>query len=189
MTLSPNEAATSLREIASVEQRTRAALFYAGSSMIFILWGVLVAAGYGLSELYPHAARIIWLAISAAGCAATVTIVRRRMRARPRETRDWRLSFAVVALTIFASAWSYLLGPLLPRAMNYAFQPSLLLLGIVLAGLWIGRFLIILGLAGIALIIAGAFVPEPWLRLWMAVVESGTLIIGGLWLRRSGLPK
>ena len=111
------------------------------------------------------------------------------MRARPRDTRDWRLIWAIVALAIFGSAWSHLLGPLVPRAMNYAFQPSLFLMGIVLAGLWIGRFLIILGLAGIALIIAGAFVPEPWLRLWMAVVESGTLIIGGLWLRRSGLPK
>jgi hypothetical protein len=189
MTISPNEAATSLRDIASVEQRTRAALFYAGSSVIFILWGVLVAAGYGLSELYPRSARTIWLAISAAGCAATVGIVWQRMRARPRAVRDWRLSLAIVALTIFAGAWSYLLGPLLPRAMNYAFQPSLFLLGIVLAGLWIGRFLIILGLAGIALIIAGAFVPEPWLRLWMAVVDSGILIIGGLWLRGAGLPK
>jgi hypothetical protein len=187
--IGPGEAATSLQDIATIEQRTRAALFYAGSSVIFILWGVLVAAGYGLSELYPRSARMIWLGISAAGCAATVAIVWQRMRARPRDARDWRLSVAIVALTIFASVWSYLLGPLVPRAMNHAFQPSLFLLGIVLAGLWIGRFFVILGLVGIALIIAGAFVPEPWLRLWMAVVDSGILIVGGLWLRRVGVPQ
>jgi hypothetical protein len=189
MTIGPNEAATSLRDIASVEQRTRAALFYTGSSVIFVLWGVLVAAGYGLTELFPRSGGIIWLAVSVAGCAATVGIVGWRMRARPRDTRDWRLIWAIVALAIFGFAWSHLLGPLVPRVMNYTFQPSLFLLGIVLAGLWIGRFLIILGLAGIALIIAGAFVPEPWLRLWMAVVESGILIVGGLWLRHSGVPK
>jgi hypothetical protein len=187
--IGPGEAATSLQDIASVEQRTRAALFYAGSSVIFILWGVLVAAGYGLTELYPRSARMIWPAISAAGCAATVAIVWQRMRARPRAAHDWRLSFAIVALTIFAGVWSYLLGPLVPRAMNYTFQPSLFFLGIVLAGLWIGRFLIILGLAGIALIIVGTFVPEPWLRLWMAVVQSGILIVGGIWLHRAGVPR
>jgi len=30
---------------------------------------------------------------------------------------------------------------------------------------------------------------EPWLRLWMATVQSGTLIIGGIWLGRSGVAR
>jgi hypothetical protein len=61
------------------------------------------------------------------------------------------------------------------------------MLGIILAGLWLGRFFIVLGFAGIALIVVGYLAPEPWLRLWMAVVQSGTLILGGLWLGRSGV--
>jgi hypothetical protein len=30
---------------------------------------------------------------------------------------------------------------------------------------------------------------EPWLRLWMAIAQSGTLIVGGLWLRRIGIAR
>jgi hypothetical protein len=185
MTIDPREAATSLQDIATVEKRE--AVFYAGSGVIFITWGVLVACGYALTEFNPRAAWIIWPLISAAGCAATAAIVARRMRVRPREARDWRLIWAIVVLATFGAAWSYLLGSVVPRPMIYAFQPSLFLLGFILAGLWIGRFFIILGLAGLALILVGTLVPEPWLRLWMAAVQSGTLILGGVWLHKVGV--
>jgi hypothetical protein len=189
MSIEPSEAAAALQSIAAVERRTREAVFYAGASAIFIMWGVLVAAGYVLSELSPRSARVTWVATSALGCAATAIIVILRMRARARETRDWRLLWAIVILTAFGAAWSYLLGPIVPRPMIYAFQPSLVLLGVLLVGLWLGRFLVILGIAGIALIALGAFLAEPWLGLWMASVQSGTFILGGLWLGRVGIPQ
>jgi hypothetical protein len=37
------------------------------------------------------------------------------------------------------------------------------------------------------LIVIGYLQAEPWLRLWMAAVQSGTLILGGIWLGRSGM--
>jgi len=189
MTIDSREAAASLHDIATVEDRTRAAIMYAGSSTIFIVWGILVACGYGLTEFYPRSARMIWLGVSILGCAVTALIVARRMRACPGEARDWRIIWAMVALVAFGAAWSYALGPLVPRQMMYAFQPSLVMLGMVLAGLWLGRFFVVLGLVGIALIVVGYLLPEPWLRLWMAVVESGTLIIGGVWLGRMGVTR
>ena len=64
MTIDPSEAATSLRDIAAVEQRTREAMFYGGSSTIFIMWGVLVACGHALAGFYPRSAGITWLAVS-----------------------------------------------------------------------------------------------------------------------------
>ena len=187
MTIDPSEAATSLQDIATVERRTREALFYGGSSTIFIMWGVLVACGYALTELAPRAASITWLGILALGCAATALIVARRMQARPREAHDWRIIWAMLAFAAFGATWSFLLGPVASRPMMYAFQPSLWLLGMILAGLWLGRFLIALGAVGIALIVIGYGLPEPWLRLWMAAVQSGTLILGGLWLGRVGM--
>src|SRR5262245_6692812 len=187
MTIDPSEAASSLQDIAIVERRTREAVFYAGSSAIFIMWGVLVAIGYGLTELYPRSARITWLGISTFGWVATVVIIALRRRARPSSVRDWRLMAALVALIAFGTLWSYLLGPIVPRPMIYAFQPSLFLLGIILVGLWLGRFLVVLGLVGMALIAIGYFQAEPWLRVWMAAAQSGTLIIGGIWLGRSGV--
>ncbi len=187
MTIDPSEAATSLQDIAAVERRTREAVFYAGSSAIFILWGVLVVCGYGATEFYPRSARMIWLTVTAVGCAATALIVAVRTRGRPAATRDWRIIWAMVALAAFGAAWSYLLGPLVPRPLMYAFQPSLALLGVILLGLWLGRFFIVLGLVGLALILAGYLLAEPWLRLWMAAVESGTFIVGGAWLGRQGV--
>jgi hypothetical protein len=189
MTVKPKEAAASLRHIATVEQRTREAVFYGGSSAIFIMWGLLVACGYALAELYPKSANAAWLVISAAGCAATALIIGLRMRARPHEARDWRIVWAMVALTVYGATWSSLLGPIVPRTMLYGFQPSLFLLGMILAGLWLGRVFIVLGLVGIALMLAGYLQAEPLFRVWMAVVQSGTLILGGIWLHRTGVPR
>jgi hypothetical protein len=187
MTIDPNEAATSLKDIALVEQRTREALLYSGSRTIFVMWGILVAIGYSLSEVYPRSAWIIWLAITPVGCVATALIIALRSRAgSPRVMREWRLIWALAAFAAYGAVWSYLLGPTAGRLM-YAFQPTLFLLGIILAGLWLGRFFVVLGLIGIALIAIGYLQSEPWLRLWMAAVESGTLIIGGIWLGRSGV--
>jgi hypothetical protein len=189
VTIDPNEAAASLQDIAAVERRTREAVFYAGSSAIFIMWGLLVACGYVVAGVYPQSGRLAWLILSAVGCAATALIVGLRMRARPREAHDWRIVLAMLALTAFAAVWSYLLSPIVPRPMMYAFQPSLFLLGVILFGLWLGRFFIVLGLVGIAFIIIGYLQEEPLLRLWMGAAQSGTLILGGVWLRRSGVPR
>jgi len=189
MTLEPREALASLQDIAAVEKRTREALCYSGSSTIFILWGVLVACGYAASIWQPAQARTIWLAVSAIGCIATVALVAARRRAQPREVRDWRIIWAMVALMAFGAGWSYVLGPVVPRHLMYAFQPSLVMLGMILAGLWIGRFFVTLGLAGLVLILLGETQSEPWLRVWMAAAQSGTLILGGLWLRRIGIAR
>jgi hypothetical protein len=59
----------------------------------------------------------------------------------------------------------------------------------ILAGLWLGRFFLVLGLVGIALMVIGYFQPEPWFRLWMAAVQSGTLILGGVWLARNDVSR
>ena len=148
MTIESREAIASLQDIAAVEKRTREALCYSGSSTIFIMWGLLVACGYGATAWQPGAARTIWLVVSAVGSAATALIVAARMRARPREGRDWRIVWALVALMIYGAGWSWVLGPVIPRHLIYAFQPSLVMLGMVLAGPVVGRFFVALGLVG-----------------------------------------
>ena len=179
MTIDPSEAAASLRHIATVEQRTREAVFYAGSSAIFVVWGLLVACGYGLTELHPRSAGITWLVVTAAGCAATALIIAVRTRVRPHETRDWRIIWAMVALIVYGAAWSFVLTPIVPRPVLYAFLPSLFFLGMILAGLWLGRVFIILGLVGIALILVCYFQAEPWLRVGMAVAQSSLRTLAG----------
>ena len=50
MSIDPREATASLNDIADVERRTRQAIFYFGSSTIFVMWGLLVACGYALGD-------------------------------------------------------------------------------------------------------------------------------------------
>ena len=73
MTIESPEAIASLQDIAEVEKRTREALCYSGSSAIFIMWGVLVACGYGAMIWQPGWARTTWLVISIAGSAAILS--------------------------------------------------------------------------------------------------------------------
>jgi len=189
MTLESLEAIASLQDIAAIEKRTREALCYSGSSAIFITWGLLVACGYAAAEWQPRSAGSIWLGVSAVGCVLTALIVVLRLRTRPAEARDWRIIWAMMALIAYGAGWAWVLGPVVPRHFMYAFQPSLVMLGMILAGLWVGRFFITLGVIGLALIVIGEFHGEPWLRLWMAVAQSGTLIVGGVWLRRIGIAR
>ena len=189
MTIESREALASLQDIADIEKRTREAICYSGSSAIFILWGLLVAIGYATAEWQPGTARTSWLVVSAVGCLLTAVIVALRLRTRPTEGRDWRIVWAMLTLIAFGAGWSYVLGPVVPRHLTYAFQPSLVMLGMILAGLWVGRFFLALGVVGLALILMGELLSDPWLRLWMAVVQSGTLVIGGLWLRRLGIAR
>jgi hypothetical protein len=187
MSIDPREATASLNDIADVERRTRQAIFYFGSSTIFIMWGLLVVCGYAIAAWQPRSARISWLVVTLAGCALTALLIAWRTRSSPR--RDWRLVWAAIALIAFGSIWSYVLGPIVPPRVIYAFQPSLVMLGMVLAGLWLGRFFVGLGLVGAALIAAADLQAEPWLALSMAAVQSLTLVIGGLWLRRIGVAR
>jgi len=68
-----------------------------------------------------------------------------------------------------------------------AFWTTLAMLGYVLAGIWLGRFFITCGIAVTALTLVGYFWLGHWFPLWMAAIEGGALIGGGLWLRRIGV--
>ena len=52
-------------------------------------------------------------------------------------------------------------------------------------GLWFGRAFVAIGLGIIALTLIGYFfVAGGAFLLWMAAVNGGGLILGGLWMRR-----
>jgi hypothetical protein len=184
MTLEPNDAAASLSEIASIERRTRRSIVYARSSTSFILWGVLLALGYLVGHVDPPHSGTAWIALVAIGFAATTAIAWRR----PTATHGrWDRPMLYAQFVVYAYGWviAVLAWPLTPRQLD-AFWPTVFMLGFVLAGLWLGRFFVILGVAVTALTLAGFFWAGDLFRLWMAVVGGGGLIAGGLWLRRVG---
>ena len=182
MTLDRDQAAASLSDIASVERRTREAVAYARSSTILILWGVLCVLGYVFQYFQPHEAQPGWIAVAVAGFVGTFISGHWR-RSQRSSTIGQPLLYAQLAFVGYGLVLLVLLWPVAPRQLS-AFWPTLIMLGFVLMGLWLGRFFILCGLTVTALTIAGYFWSGAWFPLWMAAVNGGGLLLGGLWLRR-----
>jgi hypothetical protein len=184
MSIDPREAESSLQDVARIEQRMREAFYYGGSSSILIVWGVVWAVGYLVTYLSPPNANLAWYVLDGFGVLSAVAIGYTRSRARRRDW-DWRLSAAFVLLMGFGIFWASLLGNAQWREIS-VFWSTLFMFGYILAGLWLGRFFIVCGVAVTLLTLAGYFWSGPWFPLWMAVVGGGSLMLGGLWLRRVG---
>lgn len=181
-------AAASLSDVARAEQRTAEALIYGRSGSTLILWGVITAAAYLATQFYPALAPAIWPFVWTVGFVGTALLLSRRKgasKAGP-SVLQWRLLGAQGALMVFGFLTLWLLGPIDGRQAD-AFWPLLFMLGYVLAGLWVGRFFIVCGVIVAALTVAGYWLSGPWFSLWMAVVNGGALIVGGVWLRRVGV--
>ena len=144
MTLDRDEAAASLSDIASVERRTRETVVYARSSTILVLWGVLCVLGYVFQYFQPHEARPAWITLYVLGFVGTFISGHWR-RSQHRSTIGQPLLYAQLAFVGYGSVLLVLLWPVAPRQLS-AFWPTLIMLGFVLMGLWLGRFFIVCGL-------------------------------------------
>ena len=196
MTLSPNEAADTLRGLAAVETRSRRVYGYRQSSPHLILWGVLWAIGYGLTEPWPQRAQAIWITIVAIGLAADFAISlsnasRKDTRAdrladptRPSAVARLRWTFPAIALTAFAfiAATLAVMAPVSGRQIG-AFIPLVLAASYAVIGLWRGLRFIVAGAVIAGLTLAGFFLLPAHFAVWMAGVGGGALILAGFWFR------
>lgn len=187
MTIDREAAASSLSAIEHAERRTGQAILYGVASAFLILWGTLTTAGYILGLLWPRHAGNIWAVLMAAGFAITIAMTRRN---RPGLTKTqkalgWRLVCAQFALMGYGLTVVTTLGPFTGRQLD-AFWPLLFMLGYVLAGIWVGLFFVLSGISIAALTVIGYIFSGPWFPLWMAIINGGGLLFGGLWLRHRG---
>lgn len=187
MTTDRENAAASLSAIEQAEQRTSQAILYGISSSFLILWGLVTAAGYVLTQAWPRHAVASWTTLTGFGFVVmALMIVRNRRRlVLPPWGQEWRIASAQVALTVFGLLVVSMLGPFTGRQLD-AFWALLYMLGFILAGIWFGRFFVLLGLSIAILTITGFWLTGPWYPLWMAAVDGGALMLAGLWLRRQG---
>ena len=200
MTLSPDEAAGALRDMAAVETRSRRVYGYREASPHLILWGVLWWVGYGLSEPWPHRALAIWITIVVIGLAADFAISlsnasRRDAQAgcvadptRPPAVTQlrWEFRFLGIMLTAFAAIAATLavMAPVTSRQV-VAFIPLVVAASYAVVGLWQGLRFIVAGALIAGLTLGGFFlVPPVDFALWMAGVGGGALILAGCWFRR-----
>jgi hypothetical protein len=181
--IDPKEAASALSDIDDVVQRVRQSRIYNFASLTLMTWGVLTFAGYVVTWLSPRHAGYAWAAVYLAGTAGTIAISLFNSARSGVRTFDLRAFAAFVLFVAFGIFCSWL-GHFGPRQLG-TFWPIYFMLVYTIIGFWVGQAFVAIGLGIIALTLAGYFLIGDAFDLWMAFVNGGGLILGGLWMRRS----
>jgi hypothetical protein len=178
------EAASALSDIASIAHRVRQSTTYNLASLMLILWGVLVFAGNVATYLWPQQGGYIWIVANALGFLGSCAIGAFESRRTKLRNFDLRAVAAFLLFFAFGILWSIGLGHFTPRQLG-VFWPTYFMMIYTIVGLWVGWAFVAIGLGITALTLIGYFFSGPWFDLWMAMVNGGGLILGGLWMRRS----
>jgi hypothetical protein len=183
MTIDSKQATEALNEIDAIVRRVRQSTIYNLASLMAIMWGALVVAGNLATYLSPRTAGYAWAVVYVAGIAGSVVISAFRRTGSGYRTYDARAFIAFLLLVAFGLfvCWS---GHFTPRLLG-TFWPIYFMLFYTIAGLWFGSAFVAIGLGITALTLIGYFFIGSWFDLWMAVVNGGGLILGGLWMRRN----
>ena len=98
-------------------------------------------------------------------------------------TFDLKFLYALALIIVFG-VFCCIFGHFGPRQLS-AFWPIYFMLFYSIVGLWFGYAFIAIGLAVTVLTLIGYFYLGSAFDLWMAFVNGGGLVLGGLWMRRS----
>jgi hypothetical protein len=181
MTLSPADASAALQDVAAAEARSVTLRGYQSSAPHMIIWGIVWAVAYTVSDLAPAWANLAWSCLMPVGIAGDI------VAARADRTNDDGIGAFVGALfaiaAIFVVSTLAIMAPHDPRQIG-AFIPLVVAGAYAILGLFDGPRLLILGGALAALTLFGFFFLQAHFLLWMAAIGGGSLILGGLWLRR-----
>jgi hypothetical protein len=184
MTMEAGQASQFLAEVERVERNVRRSVLYRHASAMLMLWGCVTAVGYTATYLYPTAASAIWLVLGGAGLLASLVLGLVSSWRSGVNTFDARSAAAFVVFVGFGIVWSVWLGQFTPRQLG-AFWPSYFMLPYIMAGLWLGRALVLIGVGVVALTALGYAYAGALFLPWMAIVNGGGLLLGGAWMRRN----
>lgn len=187
-TLSTNEAEHALNEIRTSERRSQQRRSYRRAAPHFFAWGVLWLVGYGASDLWPHAASAVWIALVALWVLGSFLAVRRVAGTAQGAGEDApahviRRIVALVGVgTLLVGGTTLIMHPSGEQVAAYV--PLLVSIAYVVAGIWragprfaaIGILLYVLTLCGYV------FLPSSFLLL-MAFGGGSVLALTGAWLR------
>ena len=167
-------------------RRVRQSRIYDLASLMLIMWGALVFAGYLVTSfLLPrYAGYALDRASISAGVAGSVAISAFGYRQVRRSDLRCQDADRVPAVLRLRFPLHQRLGHFTPRQMG-TFWPIYFMLLYIIAGLWVGHAFVVIGLGISALTLVGYFLIGDWFDLWMAFVNGGGLMLGGLWMRRS----
>jgi hypothetical protein len=178
------QAAEALADIDDMVHRVRQSRVYDLASQMMILWGVLVFVANIATWLWPREAYYYWLAVYVLGIAGSFAISAANRASTGVRSFDMRVLLAFLMFVAFGFLCAHVLGHFTPRQQG-TFWPIYFMLVYALVGLWGGWAFVVFGLAITALTLIGYFFIGEAFPLWMAFVNGGGLILGGLWMRRN----
>jgi hypothetical protein len=177
------QASEALSDISEIVRRVRQSQIYNLGSLIMILWGALVFAGNIATYLGPRYGGYIWIAVNVVGVVCTLMIIASGYFGSGVRRFDFRVLMAYLLFFAFGHFCSTLLGHYTARQQG-AFWTIYFMLFYSIAGLWFGYAFVAIGLGISSLTLIGYFYIGEAFPLWMALVNGGGLILGGLWMRR-----
>jgi hypothetical protein len=184
VSIESREAAAALDDIEQIARRVRQSTTYRLSSLLIIMWGVLVFAGNLSTWLSPRNAGYAWIAVDVAGIAGSFAVSAFDRARTGIRSFDIRMLMAYLFFLAFGFFCTSGLAPFTPRQMG-TFWPIYFMLVYTIVGLWVGPAFVAIGLGITALTLIGYFFIGEAFPLWMAFVNGGGLILGGLWMRRN----
>lgn len=182
MKLSPEQAAAALQDVNRVSSRSADLYEYQQASPYLILWGIVWAIGYSLSDFFPTRMAMIWLVADSIGVIGSILIARSNAKTSERDD-EWRHAAAGLTLGGFIAATFSIMPPHSGDQVS-AFIPLVIATMYILIGIWNGMRLVITGIAVAMLTLLGFFFLPAHFNLWMAGVGGGALVLAGIWLRR-----
>ncbi|MGH6871640.1 MAG: hypothetical protein ACREHE_09045 [Rhizomicrobium sp.] len=181
MSITPQEAAETLKDIAATERRTVSTLGYHMAWPHLVLWGCVWIVGYGAMALgvkWPY----LWLVLSSLGSAGSFAIGYAMSRGNTKPM-DWRYVATFLAIFAFISAEFSIIPPRTDAQFG-AYFPILVALYYVLIGIWMrGWRMLVLGVLLALFTLICFFHAREHFYFWMAGVGGFGLVLGGLWLR------
>jgi hypothetical protein len=178
--MSRDRAEEALRDIANTEARSAQLYGYSAAAPHLILWGILWAIGYGLTDFWPQRPGVVWLVVVGVGLVGGFLLEVRSKGAS--SGLGWR--FAVMALTIFAfiSATFAVMAPVTVNQVG-AFISLVAAAVYAMIGVWAGKRFLIAGIVIAALTLGGFFFVHQYFNLWMGAVGGAALVLAGYWFR------
>lgn len=194
---SPAEAHAALSEVDQIIANTRTAIAHGAAGPILILWGCLWAIADATIQFYPPAMQWIWIPLDIFGAVVTTWLVRQH-RVQVKRPGRWRFGVFWVVLFAYAFLWMFLLmgdgvsktdGPWAQVEPTYrkiaSFWHTVPMFAYVALGLWLGRFLVWIGIVVTILVVAGLWLAPHYYYLWLAMTGGGALVLSGVLINKS----
>jgi hypothetical protein len=192
MTVDRDDAQQALEEIGRTQDRVGRVHSYADMAPFLIIWGAIWAFANLVTEIRPAWSNAAWLAGLVVGVPLTtfLGIVQSRRRAArlqqagaDAKSFGMRSALSMAAILLFLASVLAVTGPVDARQANAAISLfwAFVYMGV---GAWIGMRLVLIGAVTAVVILFAYFALDQHYYLVMGAAAGGSLILGGLWLRK-----